>query len=82
MKGDKSPYGVMDMAGNVSEWTDSWVESPELGVKVPVIRGGNWQNPDYRLTRRLTVRMAEQNDMALGFRTASDTPPATKNSKE
>ena len=21
MTGDKSPYGVMDMAGNVSEWT-------------------------------------------------------------
>ncbi len=77
MKGDKSPFGVMGMAGNVSEWTDSWAESPELGgLKVPVIRGGNWQNPDYRLTRRLTVRMAEQNDMVLGFRTASDTPPS------
>ena len=76
IKGDKSPFGVMGMAGNVSEWTDSWTESPELGgLKVPVIRGGNWQNPDYRLTRRLTVRMAEQNDMVLGFRTASDTPP-------
>jgi formylglycine-generating enzyme required for sulfatase activity/CheY-like chemotaxis protein len=77
IKGDKSPFGVMGMAGNVSEWTDSWAESPELGgLKVPVIRGGNWQNPDYRLTRRLTVRMAEQNDMVLGFRTASDTAPS------
>jgi len=73
MRGDKSPFGVMGMAGNVSEWTGSWDESPELGgMKVPVIRGGNWQNADYSLTRRLTLRMAEQNDMVLGFRTASD----------
>ncbi|MCX7713043.1 MAG: SUMF1/EgtB/PvdO family nonheme iron enzyme [Chthoniobacterales bacterium] len=75
MPKDVSPYGVRGMAGNVSEWTDSWDESPSLGMKVPVIRGGNWQNPDYRLTRRLLVRMAEQSDMALGFRLASSVPP-------
>ncbi|HZR46833.1 MAG TPA: SUMF1/EgtB/PvdO family nonheme iron enzyme, partial [Candidatus Manganitrophaceae bacterium] len=23
---DRSPYGVFDMAGNVSEWTDSWYQ--------------------------------------------------------
>ncbi len=77
VKGDRSDFGVMGMAGNVSEWTDTWAESAEFGgMEVPVIRGGNWQNPDYRLLRRMTLRMPEQNDMVLGFRTASDTPPS------
>ncbi|MEJ7596728.1 MAG: bifunctional serine/threonine-protein kinase/formylglycine-generating enzyme family protein [Kofleriaceae bacterium] len=35
--GDVSPYGVMDLAGNVAEWTDS------LGNKGSrIVRGGNW----------------------------------------
>ncbi|MFV0416761.1 MAG: SUMF1/EgtB/PvdO family nonheme iron enzyme, partial [Chthoniobacterales bacterium] len=75
---DNSHYGVKDMAGNVSEWTDSWDDSETFGTKVPVIRGGNWKNPDYDLRRRLTLRMAEQNDWALGFRLARDTPPESK----
>jgi formylglycine-generating enzyme required for sulfatase activity/DNA-binding NarL/FixJ family response regulator len=76
MRRDRSPFGVMGMAGNVSEWTDSWEESPQFHIKVPVIRGGNWQNPDYRVTRRLLLRLPEQNDMVLGFRIASSVPPA------
>ncbi|MFV0336920.1 MAG: SUMF1/EgtB/PvdO family nonheme iron enzyme, partial [Chthoniobacterales bacterium] len=72
---DSSYYGVKDMAGNVSEWTNSWDESETFGTKVPVIRGGNWKNPDSDLRRRLTLRMAEQNDWVLGFRLARDTPP-------
>jgi len=36
---DKSGYGVMDLAGNVSEWTaDAWPDAPTLHV----IKGGNW----------------------------------------
>jgi formylglycine-generating enzyme required for sulfatase activity len=72
---DKSPYGVMGMGGNVSEWTSTWAESPELGDKVPVIRGGNWYNPDVDTRRRLLRLSPMQGDMTLGFRTASDTPP-------
>lgn len=75
MSRDRSPFGVMGMAGNVSEWTDSWDESQHLGMKVPVIRGGNYQNPDYTLTRRLLLRMAIQNDEVLGFRLASSEAP-------
>lgn len=45
---DKSPYGVFDMAGNVSEWTDSWYrpypgntyKSPGYGIFQKVVRGG------------------------------------------
>jgi formylglycine-generating enzyme required for sulfatase activity len=75
MRRDRSPFGVMGMAGNVSEWTDSWEISPHFQLKVPVIRGGNWQNPDYTLTRRVLLRLPEQNDMVLGFRLASSVPP-------
>ncbi len=53
-----SSYGVMDMAGNVSEWTTDWYEpypgstfaSPYFGKKYRVIRGGGWFS-DAKLVR-------------------------------
>ncbi|HEY5707050.1 MAG TPA: SUMF1/EgtB/PvdO family nonheme iron enzyme [Terrimicrobiaceae bacterium] len=74
-KGDRSPFGVMDMAGNVSEWTASLDTDPRMpSEKVPVIRGGNWRNPDYSVTRRVLLLTDLQANDALGFRTASDVP--------
>ena len=73
---DKSPFGVVGLAGNVSEWTASSGEDPRMqGNKIPVIRGGNWKNPDYSITRRVLLLTSLQADDALGFRTASDSPP-------
>ena len=75
-KGDKSPYGVFDTAGNVSEWTATYAATPDSGGdQMPVIRGGNWKNQDPSITRRVVKLMDLQQDDALGFRTASDTPP-------
>lgn len=75
-KADKSPFGVMDMGGNVSEWTATYGTDPMMaGQKVPVIRGGNWRNPDYAVTRRVLLLTDLQSDNALGFRTVSDAPP-------
>ncbi|MFQ5596439.1 MAG: formylglycine-generating enzyme family protein [Nitrospiria bacterium] len=50
MPGDRSPYGVFDMAGNVSEWTDSWYraypgntyKSADYGIFQKVVRGGSF----------------------------------------
>jgi len=47
---DTSPYGVMDMAGSVTEWTSSWYtryprntsEDPDYGETLRVVRGGSW----------------------------------------
>ena len=77
VKTDKSMFGVIGMAGNVSEWTSSRAADPQLpSQEVPVIRGGNWRTPkDYQLTRRVLKLTELQTDEALGFRTVSDPPP-------
>lgn len=46
----KSPYGVCDMAGNVSEWVDGWYDAypgntvgdSHFGTNYRVLRGGSW----------------------------------------
>jgi formylglycine-generating enzyme required for sulfatase activity len=32
VKGDKSPFGVIGMAGNVSEWVNTWITLPTAGT--------------------------------------------------
>lgn len=64
---DRSPYGVLDMAGNVSEWTGSVDQSGN-----PVIRGGNFGNRSADITRRVTNRRSLTLSDRIGFRTASD----------
>jgi formylglycine-generating enzyme required for sulfatase activity/CheY-like chemotaxis protein len=77
--GDRSPYGVMDMAGNVSEWTGTLVDSTSIsGEKVAVIRGANFLTTELdheELTNRITNYSPSRREVWLGFRCASDTPP-------
>ncbi|MDD2710328.1 MAG: SUMF1/EgtB/PvdO family nonheme iron enzyme [Verrucomicrobiae bacterium] len=73
MKKDRSVYGAMDMAGNVSEWTDSWAPHPEFATEqIPVVRGGNWSSHDAKLTLRDLTQLARKRARQIGFRCVSD----------
>jgi formylglycine-generating enzyme required for sulfatase activity len=72
---DKSPYGVIGMAGNVSEWTADWVNGMN-----PVIKGGNFKKPLRPMSERTVDRppaiiIAGKEDESIGFRTVSHKPP-------
>jgi serine/threonine-protein kinase len=68
---DRTPEGVFDLAGNVSEW----VSDGEKGAS-RVARGGSFidEAPELRATFRAVVP-ASVAHIAIGFRCAQDGPP-------
>ncbi len=81
-----STFGVLDMAGNLAEWTNDWYDGtyyaqnvnvnppgPASGVS-KVIRGGSWADRPY-FSRAVNRRFYDPTDKHpfLGFRCASDT---------
>ena len=71
VRGDKSPFGVVGMAGNVSEWVGPW--SPD---NRPVVKGGNFMSADVRLDKRSREYDASRAEEHIGFRTVSNQPSA------
>lgn len=78
-----SPFGIVDMAGNVYEWTadyfaeDYYATSPRVNPEGPlhgaarVVRGGSWRSAPFSLlvSRRASVP-ENTRDIELGFRCA------------
>jgi formylglycine-generating enzyme required for sulfatase activity len=86
--GNASPFGALDMAGNVLEWvadvydSDFYSESPEENPQGPasgserVMRGGSFGNADaavYTTTRRYH-KPANSAEEDVGFRCALPAP--------
>jgi serine/threonine protein kinase/formylglycine-generating enzyme required for sulfatase activity len=69
---DRSPYGVEDLAGGVTEWTSSWLDE---GARQRVIKGGNWASSptECRAASRFTQAVSAVLP-TLGFRVARDAP--------
>jgi formylglycine-generating enzyme required for sulfatase activity len=80
-----SPYGALDMAGNVLEWTTDYIET-EYYAKSPlsnpqgpssgelrVIRGGSWDNSSINRFRTADRGASSPSDtiVSLGFRCAA-----------
>jgi formylglycine-generating enzyme required for sulfatase activity len=82
-----SPYGALDMAGNVGEWVNDWFQreyyhdSPYSNPPGPdpgyykVVRGGVWTGKDESLRVASCYRMGPDSScLNYGFRCAASVP--------
>ena len=87
---DKSPYGIYDLAGNVSEWVADWYQaypgsdyqSDMFGKKFKVARGAGWSGGTGHYALQLFQRGAYRANLPpdqkfddVGFRCAADDTP-------
>lgn len=68
-RGDKSPYGVYDLAGNVMEWTESMSND---GIS-RIVKGASWVHLGVRArSASKDATLPEYVSHIIGFRCASD----------
>ena len=71
IRGDRSPLGVVGMAGNVAEWTNTWTPDNRF----PILKGGSFVAADVRLDKRTADHEPSKGEEFIGFRTISRTSP-------
>jgi len=71
---DESRYGVIGLAGNVSEWTATWDAHPDFpDRKVPVKRGASFvTTAGFELSARRAAESPGERNFSTGFRLVSD----------
>lgn len=71
---DESRYGIIGLAGNVSEWTATWDAHPDFpDRRVPLKRGASFATTTgFELTARRAAESPEERNFWTGFRVASD----------
>jgi formylglycine-generating enzyme required for sulfatase activity len=71
---DESRYGVIGLAGNVSEWTATWDAHPDVPDKrVPLKRGASFATTaGFELTARRAAETPGERNYWTGFRIAAD----------
>ena len=71
---DESRYGVIGLAGNVSEWTATWDAHPDFpDRKVPLKRGASFATTaGFELTARRAAESPGERNFLTGFRIVSD----------
>lgn len=78
-----SPYGVMNMCGNIAEWTSSWyqpypgnsLKREAFGESFKVVRGGAWSLPAHpfsRTSHRSYAVRPDKRHRSIGIRCARD----------
>ncbi len=71
---DESRYGVVGLAGNVSEWTDTWGALPDSpDRRAPLKRGASFATTSgFELTARRAAHSASERNLYTGFRIVAD----------
>ncbi len=70
--GDRSQLGAVGMAGNVSEWTNTWTPDNRF----PIVKGGNFMSADVRLDKRVEDQDGSKGAEHIGFRTVTTNKPS------
>jgi formylglycine-generating enzyme required for sulfatase activity len=76
---DKSPQGIVDLAGNVTEWVAGQVSAPGVPGSVRRAFGSSWYAMDDGYVRASLggIETPSERNETIGFRCVKDTPEAS-----